>query len=62
MQVAVLGLQTSFGPAFFLPQRVRLFDTISDPRLTQLLGIDLSDRNLHVGSLLIHKGMIITRH
>jgi hypothetical protein len=32
IQVAVLGLQTSFGPAFFLPQRVRLFNTISDPR------------------------------
>jgi hypothetical protein len=61
MQVAVLGLQTSFGPAFFLPQRVRC-SIQSDPRLTQLLGIDWSDRILHVDSSLIHKGMIITRH
>jgi hypothetical protein len=47
----------------FLPTTTRtLFNTISAPRLTQLLGIDLSDRNLHVGSSLIHKGTIITRH
>src|SRR5713226_2437697 len=53
MQVAVLGLQTSFGPAFFLPQRVR-YSIQSDPRLTQLLGVDLSDGFLCVGSSLIH--------
>jgi hypothetical protein len=47
----------------FLPTTTRtLFNTISDVRLTQLLGIDLFDRNLHVGSSLIHRGMIITRH
>ena len=61
MQVAVLALQTSFGPAFFLPQRVRL-SMQSDPRSTQLLGIDLSDRVLLVRSWLIHEGTIITRH
>jgi hypothetical protein len=58
MQVAVLGLQTSFGPAFFLPQRV-CCSIQSYPRLTQL---QLSDRILHLGSSLIHKGMIIIPH
>jgi hypothetical protein len=31
VQVAVLGLQTSFGPAFFLPQRVRYFNLFRSP-------------------------------
>ncbi len=61
MQVAVLGLQTSLGPAFFLPQRVR-YSIQSDPQLTRLLSIDLSDDFLHVASSLIHRGMIIIRH
>lgn len=58
MQVVVLGLQTSFGPAFFLPQRVRC-SIQSDPQLTQL---HMSDHILLVDSSLIHRGMIITRH
>ena len=53
VQVAVLGLQASFGPAFFLPQRVRC-SIQSDPDL--LMGF------LRVGSSRIPKGMITTRH
>lgn len=55
-QVAILGLQSSFGPAFFLPQRVR-YSIQSDLQLTHLF-----DGFLRVVSSRIHRGMTIIRH
>ena len=52
VQAAVLGLQTSFGPAFFLPQRVR------HPMQPYPRSIN---RMPSLRSLRIRKGMTTTR-